>query len=313
MSKTLFWIQAGGCGGDSMAVLGSKSPDLSKLYRYYNIEFLWHPSFSARMNGQFDTIVSDIDEGKTKLDILCVEGALMCAPDGTGHYDTVSGIPKIDIISKLAARAEYVIAIGTCAGFGGFTAEEEFSEAKGLQFLKNDKNGLLSSEFRAGSGYPVINLPGCPVMPAAVESLMTLICEDQKIVLNYYNMPRDWFNVLVHQGCTRNEYHEFRVEETEFGRNGCLFFYMGCRGPMTYSPCNKTLWNRKNSKPRSGIPCLGCTNPMFPQKTAFFETRNIEGVPLDLPDGMDRAHYLAYKTMAAASAPDRLKQRNTNI
>jgi len=313
MSKTLFWIQAGGCGGDTLAITGSKIPNMSKLYRYYELEYLWHPSVSSGINGSFESVISDIETGKTSLDILCVEGSCITAPDGTGEYDTLSGEPRINIIRKLAEKAGYVLAVGTCASFGGVTADEEFSEATGLQFLKDKPGGLLSPDFRSGSGYPVINLPGCPVMPAALEHLLAMICESRKIDLDYYNMPETWYNVLVHQGCTRNEYHEFRVEETEFGQNGCLFFYLGCRGPMTYSPCNKTLWNRRNSKPRAGMPCVGCTNPLFPLKTAFFETRNIEGVPLDLPEGMDRAHYLAYKTMAAASAPLRLKKRITKI
>jgi hydrogenase small subunit len=36
-------------------------------------------------------------------------------------------------------------------------------------------------------------------------------------------------------------------------------------------------------------------------------------VPIELPDGVDRAHYLAYKGMAAAAAPQRLRQRKTQV
>jgi hydrogenase small subunit len=62
-----------------------------------------------------------------------------------------------------------------------------------------------------------------------------------------------------------------------------------------------------------GVPCFGCTRPDFPQPYPFFQTRNIEGIPLELPDGVDRAHYLAYKGMAAAAAPQRLKDRKTLV
>jgi len=119
--------------------------------------------------------------------------------------------------------------------------------------------------------------------------------------------------VMVHQGCTRNEYHEYRVEEVKFGERGCLFFYMGCHGPLVTGPCNKILWNRRSSKTRVGVPCFGCTRPDFPQPYPFFETRNIEGIPLELPDGVSRAHYLAYKGMAAAAAPERLIKRKPGI
>ncbi len=78
-------------------------------------------------------------------------------------------------------------------------------------------------------------------------------------------------------------------------------------------PCNKLLWNRRSSKTRVGVPCFGCTRPDFPQPYPFFQTRNIEGIPLELPDGVSRAHYLAYKGMAAAAAPQRLKERKTLV
>ena len=57
----------------------------------------------------------------------------------------------------------------------------------------------------------------------------------------------------------------YKVSATEFGqRKGCLFYDLGCRGPMTHSPCNRILWNRQSSKTRAGMPCLGCTEPEFP-------------------------------------------------
>jgi hydrogenase small subunit len=61
------------------------------------------------------------------------------------------------------------------------------------------------------------------------------------------------------------------------------------------------------------VPCFGCTSPSFPKATPFFESRCIADVPLDLPEGVDRAHYLAYKGMAAAAAPERLRQRKNRI
>jgi hydrogenase small subunit len=146
-----------------------------------------------------------------------------------------------------------------------------------------------------------------------VCGVLTLLANGKTPVLNAFNSPEDWYNMLVHQGCVRNEYHEYRVEEQDFGEKGCLFFHMGCRGPLTHGPCNKLLWNLRNTKTAAGVPCVGCTLPDFPRAHPFFKTRNVAGVPLDLPEGVDRAHYLAYKDMAAAAAPDRLKQRKTRV
>ena len=131
--------------------------------------------------------------------------------------------------------------------------------------------------------------------------------------LNEFNAPLPWYGTLIHQGCVRNEYHEYRVEERDFGDKGCLFFHMGCRGPLTHGPCNKLLWNRRNSKTRAGVPCVGCTEPDFPRAQPFFDTPCVADVPLELPEGVDRAHYLAYKSMAAAAAPERLVKRKMQV
>jgi hydrogenase small subunit len=88
---------------------------------------------------------------------------------------------------------------------------------------------------------------------------------------------------------------------------------MGCRAPLTHGPCNKLLWNRRSSKTSAGVPCVGCTQPDFPRPEPFFRSRSIADVPLDLPEGVDRAHYLAYKGMAAAAAPERLRTRKTRV
>jgi hydrogenase small subunit len=225
-------------------------------------------------------------------------------------YDVLGGMPKKNLVGQMAKQAHWVIAIGTCASFGGIGSDGEV-EATGVQFHKEKKGGFLGESFVTGGGASVINLPGCPCHGNVMVGTLMAMIAGTPMPLNEYHMPLDWYGMLIHQGCTRNEYHEYLVEEHNFGEKGCLFFHMGCHGPLAYGPCNKVLWNRRSSKTRVGVPCFGCTRPDFPQEYPFFRTRNIEGIPLELPDGVDRAHYLAYKGMAAAAAPQRLKQRKT--
>jgi hydrogenase small subunit len=227
-------------------------------------------------------------------------------------YDTFKGRPKKDLIASLAKRAAYVVAVGTCASYGGIGADGAV-EATGMQFSKWTKGGFLGESFAARSGAPVINLAGCPAHYEVTVGVLSAVAGGRPLELDQYDRPLPWYGMLVHQGCTRNEYHEYRVEEKDFGEKGCLFFYKGCHGPLVYGPCNKALWNRRSSKTRVGVPCFGCTRPDFPQAYPFFETRNIEGVPKELPNGVKRAHYMAYKGMAAAAAPERLKERKTSI
>jgi NiFe hydrogenase small subunit HydA len=312
VAVSLYWMQCGGCGGDSMSALNADSPNILEIMNDLDIDILWHPSSSFAPPAEQQRIFSDIIDRRTKLDILCIEGAVIRGPENTGLFETVNGKPKKDLVRQLADRADVVIAVGTCASFGGVTGAGE-TDAVGLQFSKKKAEGFLGKSFRSGRGLPVINLPGCPVHPTVLAGALTALATNTPMALNAYNAPSDYYGMLVHQGCTRNEYHEYQIEETDFGRKGCLFFHLGCKGPMAHAPCNKFLWNRRNCKTRSGVPCNGCTEPDFPGDAPFFYTPNIVGLPINLPDGVSRPHYLAYKSMAAASAPERLKLRKTGV
>ncbi len=312
MSLKLLWIQCGGCGGDTWSFFNAESPDVIELFKSLDVELMWHPSVSTSNPDSLKTILEDLVSGARELDVLCVEGSILRGPGGTGRYDEIHGKPKKDLVASLANCAKYILAIGTCASYGGIGANTEI-EATGMQFLKEEKGGFLGAEFTTGSGMPVINLPGCPCHCDIIAGTLVAIDSGAQLELDKYNTPVEWYGMMVHQGCTRNEYHEYRVEERKFGEKGCMFFYLGCHGPLVHGPCNKLLWNQRSSKTRVGVPCFGCTRPDFPQQYPFFQTRNIEGIPIELPEGISRAHYMAYKGMAAAAAPKRLKTRKTGI
>lgn len=312
MAINLYWLQVGGCGGDTMSFLSANSPDLPELLGALDIKLLWHPSLSTLSPGAHDELLENLMQGEHPLDILVVEGSIIFGPASTGMFDTRGGRPKKDIAAALAKKARWVVAAGTCAAFGGLGVDTE-TQATGLQFEKKRPGGLLGKSFRALSGLPVINLAGCPCHPGVMAGALSALAAGQAMELDEFNRPLDWFGMTVHQGCTRNEYHEYRVEELDFAQRGCLFFHMGCHGPLVDGPCNKLLWNDRSSKTRVGVPCFGCTSPEFPSASPFFETRNIEGIPIDLPKGISRAHYLVYKGMAAAAAPERLTKRKTKV
>jgi len=312
MTATLYWLQCGGCGGDTWSLFNAEAPDLVELVDVLGLELLWHPSISNQSIRDQKRLNTLLMHDEQPLDFLCIEGSIIRGPGGTGMYDEAYGEPKKNLVASLAQRAKYVLAIGTCASFGGIGADGEI-EATGMQFHKWEKGGFMGADFKSRSGLPVINLPGCPCHCDIVAGTLAALVEGQQIPLTEYNTPVEWYGMMVHQGCTRNEYHEFRVEEKRFGEKGCMFFHLGCHGPLATGPCNKRLWNRRSSKTRVGVPCFGCTRPDFPQQYSFFETRNIEGIPIELPDGVSRAHYMAYKGMAAAAAPERLKTRKTEI
>ncbi|MBF0389519.1 MAG: NADH:ubiquinone oxidoreductase [Desulfamplus sp.] len=309
---TVYWMQSGGCGGDTYSLFSSEILDINDMFENLDIELLWHPSLSNISANEHLELTDSILSKKTPLDILILEGAIIRGPAGTGMFDTKDGHPKKDIFHALATNARYVVAVGTCAAFGGFGVDHAI-EATGLQFCKRKRGGFLGKNFVSLSGSPVINLAGCPCHHDVISGTLMAIASGAVFELDEYQRPVEWYSTMVHQGCTRNEYHEYRIEESDFGEMGCLFFHMGCAGPLVPGPCNKLLWNNQSSKPRAGVPCFGCTDPEFPRTTPFFYTPNIEGIPIQLPRGVNRAHYMVYKSMAAEAAPDRLKKRSSKV
>ncbi|MGR8930538.1 MAG: NADH-quinone oxidoreductase subunit B family protein [Gammaproteobacteria bacterium] len=310
MSKTLFWLQTGACGGDSLAILSATSPSIEQLLSDHNIDLLWHPSLSHASMSQHDRVFERIVSGRQTLDILCVEGSIVTAPRGTGLYDSYRGRARMAMARELAEQAGVVVAMGTCAAFGGVhAAAPNPSDCIGLQFHRDEPGGLLPAEWHSRRGLPVVNLSGCPAHPHTMTQTLAWLAKDLPLPLDDLNRPRAFFNTLVHQGCTRNEYHEYDIEDSEPGGRACMFFNLGCQGPMTQSVCNSDLWNGTSSKTRAGVPCFGCTAPNFPRDADLFHTEKIGEIPLRLPWGVERARYMAYKNLARAAAPERVKNK----
>ena len=308
--KTLLWLQTGACGGDSVTILSAESPSLKQLLDHQNIELLWHPSFSHRPMSAFDQLLARIESGEQPLDLLCIEGSMLTAPRGTGLYDSYHGRAKIDIVRSIAPNAGAVLAMGTCAAFGGIhAAAPNPSDCVGLQFDRSTPGGLFPPEWRSLRNLPVINIAGCPAHPHAMTHTIAWLATDLPLKLDALNRPAAFFSTVVHQGCTRNEYHEYNIEETEPGGRACMFFNLGCQGPMTQAVCNSDLWHGQSSKTRVGVPCFGCTSPTFPRDTDLFSTEKIGEVPIRLPLGVERPRYMAYKNLAKAAAPQRVKDK----
>ena len=160
-TPTLLWIGCGSCSGESMAVLGvdGQATDFLDLLNNDGVRLLWHPSLSVE---PLAPIVDRILEGVLPLTLLCVEGSIAMGPDGTGLFDTFDGKPKRDLVFALCSAADYVLALGTCASYGGIpAAAPDPTEAIGLQYADGAPGGLLGKDWRSRKGLPVVNVAGC--------------------------------------------------------------------------------------------------------------------------------------------------------
>lgn len=312
---TLLWMQTGACSGDTLSLLNAESPNLVEALDAYGVQVLWHPSLSMESPAELEKIIDRIVAGEQELTVLAVEGSLMLGPDGTGMFDTFRGRPKKDVIASLCEHAHVVVAMGTCSSFGGVPASgDNPTDSVGMQFFREEPDGgLLERSYRSKAGLPVINVSGCPAHPNTMLQTLLWALSGVKMELDHLNRPAEFYSTLVHQGCTRNEYHEYDVEEKELGKEGCLYFNLGCEGPSTMATCNSILWNNQSSKTRAGVPCFACTSPSFPKPHPLFKTEKLGDVPVTMPLGVSRAAYMSYKGLARAAAPVRLVERKTKF
>ncbi len=307
----LLWLQGGACSGNTMSFLNAEEPSACDLVTDFGINILWHPSLGMELGDNLIQLLEDCTSGRKQLDIFVFEGTVVGAPHGTGEWNRFAGRPMRDWVQDLAAAAGYVVAMGDCATWGGIPATAPNpTQSQGLQYLKRSKGGALGAAFKAKSGLPVINVPGCPAHPDWVTQILVAIATGRghEITLDELQRPKTFFTSFTQTGCTRNMHFAYKISATEFGnRKGCLFYDLGCRGPMTHSPCNRILWNRQSSKTRAGMPCIGCTEPEFPffdlAPGTVFKTQTLLGVPRDLPLGIEKSSYLKLTTAAKAASP----------
>jgi hydrogenase small subunit len=307
----LLWLQGGACSGNTMSFLNAEEPSACDLVTDFGINILWHPSLGMELGDELKRLLNDCVSGAKPLDIFVFEGTVVNAPGGTGEWNRFAGKPMKEWVRLLSGVAQFVVAIGDCATWGGIPAmAPNPSESNGLQFLKKQRGGFLGSGFTSKAGLPVVNIPGCPAHPDWVTQILVAIASGRTgdIGLDDLQRPKTFFTSFTQTGCTRNMQFAYKAATTEFGqRKGCLFYDLGCRGPMTHSPCNRILWNRQSSKTRSGMPCLGCTEPEFPfydlAPGTVFKTQTIMGMPKDLPEGSAKPGYVRLTAVAKATAP----------
>lgn len=310
----LLWLQSGGCGGCTLSLIGAEGPDLLTSFEAANIEVLWHPSLSELGGRAVIELMRRICRGEQELDILCLEGAVMRGPNGTGRFHMMSGSdrPVMRWIEDLARKAQYVVAVGSCAAFGGITAAgSNHVEACGLAYDGTRAGGLLGRGFRARSGLPVINVTGCPIHPDWLTEALHQIAAGRFSTadMDEWERPLAYTVHLVHHGCARNEFYEFKASAEKLSEMGCMMENLGCKGTQARADCNIRAWNGSGSCIDGGYPCINCTAPGFEEPGhAFTETPKISGIPIGLPTDMPKAWFVALAALSKAATPARLKK-----
>jgi len=300
-----------------MSLLCADTPDFDADLAAAGIRLLWHPALSLASGDEVIALLDDCRARRVPLDVLCVEGALLRGPHGSGRFHLLagSGRPMVDWVRELAPQARHVVAVGSCAAWGGVAAAgTNETEACGLQYTDALPGGLLGAAFRGVAGLPVINVAGCPTHPGwVVDTLMALAADALRADdLDTLARPRFYADQLVHHGCARNEYYEFKASAEKPSDLGCLMEHMGCKGTQAHADCNTRLWNGEGSCTRGGYACISCTEPGFQDPGhAFARTPKLAGIPIGLPTDMPKAWFVALASLSKSATPRRVRQNST--
>jgi len=247
---SVIWLNGQECTGCTESLLWTSHPGISNLILEL-ISLDYHETLEVGAGHQAEAAFNNAVTENTGKFILVIEGSVP-VKDG-GIYCKIGGRPFTDIVKETAAKAAAIVAIGSCASWGGVqSSEPNPTGATGIpEFLK---------------GTTVVTIPGCP--PNAYNFLSTILhflTFGKLPDLDEKGRPKFAYGRLIHENCERRPHFDAGRFAEEFGdeghRKGYCLFKLGCKGPMTYANCPSILFNEVGSGAwpvGTGHPCFGC-------------------------------------------------------
>jgi hydrogenase small subunit len=275
----VIWMTTGlSCDGDSVAMTSATSPSLEDIVLGVipgMPRVVVHNPVLAYENGQdfmeawYQAEAGDLDpfvlvlEGSIPNEKIKKEGfwAAMGTDPSTGQPITTN-----EWVDRLAPKAAAVVAVGTCATYGGIPA------------MKNNPTGAMGLPdylgwgWKSKAGIPVVCVPGCPAQPDNMtETLLYLVLQlgglAPMIELDEALRPRWLFDRTVREGCNRAGFTEQGNFAEQYGDDPRCLVKLGCKGPVV--KCNVPVrgWQSGiGGCPNVGGICIACTMPGFPDK-----------------------------------------------
>lgn len=176
----LIWLAGASCDGCTMAMLGAAAPGIEDLLLgtvpYLPKVTALHPAIAVESGAAYLSYLEKAAEGALSPFILVLEGSVL--DESLAGAGSFSGLGRKDDrpitvsqwLDRLAPHAAAVVAIGSCATWGGIPAAMGSpTGAKGLE-------DYLGRDFQTAAQLPVINIPGCaPPGEAFVEAIVYIL------------------------------------------------------------------------------------------------------------------------------------------
>jgi len=258
---TVVWLHFMECTGCSESLLRSSHPPLARfLLDIVNLEY--HETLMAAAGHQAEEVLHETIK-KYKGNYICVVEGAIPTKDG-GVYCKIGGRTALEITKEVTRDAKLVIAIGTCAAFGGIqAAHPNPTGAVGVSKIIGEEK--------------VINIPGCPPSPYNFLATVAYILTFGRLPeLDQYRRPKFAYGRLIHDHCERRPHFDEGRFVEKFGdeghKKGYCLYKVGCKGPVTFSNCSVQKFCDIGAWPvGAGHPCMGCTEPDFWDRMKFYK------------------------------------------
>jgi hydrogenase small subunit len=264
---SVIWLANQECTGCTESLLRSDHPPLADLILDlisldYN-EALMTPSGHLAEEARLKAM----EENAGKY-ILVIEGAIPTKDDGI--YCKIGGQTSIDMVTEAAETAGAIIAIGSCAAFGGIpAADPNPTGAKGAPEVLEGKT--------------VVTIPGCPPNPYNfLGTALQFATFGTLPELDDKGRPKFAYGRTIHEHCPRRPHFDAGRFADQFGdeghRQGYCLYKLGCKGPATHANCSVQHFNHVVDAWPIGIghPCFGCTEKALAFNVPIHDTVDIE-------------------------------------
>lgn len=288
---SLVWLEFQDCAGNSESLLRATRPTVAEVI-LDAISLDYHETIMAAAGKQAEGALAKTLHDQVDKYIVVIEGSIPTGEDGA--FCTIGGKSALQIATDACAHAAGVIAVGTCAAYGGIPAAAP------------NPTGALGVSDAIPNVKNLINLPACP---ANVENLTALLVYfltyKRWPPLDAKRRPLFAYGKTIHDNCERRAHFDAGQYVEAWGdeghRNGECLFKMGCKGPQTYQNCPVVRWNGGTNWPIGcGHPCIGCAEPQFwDRMTPFY--RHLSGVPgFGIGSDVDKVGVAATAAVGAA-------------
>jgi hydrogenase small subunit len=258
---SVIWLSFQECTGCTESLTRSSKPTVESLI-FDAISLDYHHTLQAAAGTAAEAAREKAMKEFHGKYLLIVDGSIPMKDNGI--YSTIAGRTNLDMLQEVAAGAAAIVAVGTCASFGGIPhANPNPTGAVPVTDIIKDK--------------PIINVPGCPPIPVVITGVLAHYLTFGNLPeVDNLNRPLAFYGDSIHDRCYRRPFYDqgkfAKTFDDEGARKGWCLYELGCKGPTTHNACATVKWNNKTSFPiESGHPCLGCSEPDFWDAGGFYK------------------------------------------